>query len=348
MRKLRLLHRQPVYGMPSPAPQWTPRSPRTPGTSRSSANRVHITLLDGTIQFAQPVNGVVFAAVFHGNGRVQADPPDPAEARQLRLFTKQDKLDMTFSDATFSFTDGFYEDVAKQVKWASSAGAGDDLYAKRQKEREDLGAEYLPRLFKSVLSGDRKRTAYFLADLKAKDKGWIEVRDDAMQLEEIRVGRWGDGGAVKIPDIWMNFPADGRSPRHAYDDPSARQDFLIPSYKINTAVAENAEMNATAQVSVQPRYSGETILLFSLDSNLRVSAVKDGKGRNLEFFQPAERKDRYQSYGDYVAAVLATPTASSQVEPITFVYGGKRVVRKVGDGNYFCQSFGWYPLRLPR
>lgn len=121
------------------------------------------------------------------------------------------------------------------------------------------------------------------------------------------------------------------------------QDFLILSYKINTAVADNAEMNATAQVSVLPRYSGETVLLFSLDSNLRVSAVKDGKGRNLEFFQPAERKDRYQSYGDYVAAVLTTPTTSSQVEPITFVYGGKRVVRKVGDGNYFCQSFGWYP-----
>jgi len=325
------------------SPAMDPAKSAHTGNVEIIRDRVHITLLDGTIQFAQPVNGVVFAAVFHGNGRVQADPPDPAEARQLRLFTKQDKLDMTFSDATFSFTDGFYEDVAKQVKWASSAGAGDDLYAKRQKEREDLGAEYLPRLFKSVLSGDRKRTAYFLADLKAKDKGWIEVRDDAMQLEEIRVGRWGDGGAVKIPDIWMNFPADGRSPRHAYDDPSARQDFLIPSYKINTAVAENAEMNATAQVSVQPRYSGETILLFSLDSNLRVSAVKDGKGRNLEFFQPAERKDRYQSYGDYVAAVLATPTASSQVEPITFVYGGKRVVRKVGDGNYFCQSFGWYP-----
>jgi len=28
------------------------------------------------------------------------------EAQQLRLFTKQDKLHMTFSEATFSFTDG--------------------------------------------------------------------------------------------------------------------------------------------------------------------------------------------------------------------------------------------------
>src|SRR5713101_831399 len=290
-------------------------------------DRIHITLTDGTIQFTQPINSVVFGAVFHGSGRVQLEPPNPIEAQQLKLFTKQEKLDMTFTEATFSFTDGLLDEVAKQVKWQASGPSSDDLYAKRQQEREDLGAEYLPRLFKSVMSGDRKRTAYFLADLKTKDKGWIEVRDDAMQLEEIRVGRWGDGGAVKIPDIWMNFPADGRNPRHVYDDPSARQDFLIPSYKINTAVADNAEMNATAQVSVQPRYSGENVLLFALDSNLRVNAVKDGQGRNLEFFQARERKDRYQSYGDYLAVVLASPTQAAQQEQFTFQYGGKRVVR---------------------
>jgi hypothetical protein len=57
--------------------------------------RIHITLLDGTIQLAQPANGVVFGALFHGNGQVQVDPPNPIEAQQLRLFTKQDKLNMS-------------------------------------------------------------------------------------------------------------------------------------------------------------------------------------------------------------------------------------------------------------
>src|SRR5690349_21173884 len=71
---------------------------------------VHITLTDGTIQFASPVNGVVFGAVFHGNGRLEAVPPNPIEAHQLFLFTKQDKLNMAFSDATFSFTDGFADE----------------------------------------------------------------------------------------------------------------------------------------------------------------------------------------------------------------------------------------------
>jgi len=34
-------------------------------------DRVHITLVEGTIQFAQPVNGVTFGAAFHGKGRVR-------------------------------------------------------------------------------------------------------------------------------------------------------------------------------------------------------------------------------------------------------------------------------------
>jgi hypothetical protein len=304
---------------------------------------VHITLTDGTIQLTNPVNGVVFGAVFHGNGRLEAVPPNPIEARQLLLFTKQEKLNMAFTDATFSFTDNLAEEIAKQVKWQANGSASDDLYANRQKDREDMGAEYLPRLFKSVMSPDRQRTAYFLADLKTKEKGWVEVRCDAMQPEEVRIGRWADVGPFKISDVWMNFSAGGRDFRHAYDDPAARQDFLIPAYQITTNLADNAELTATAKATVRPRYSGEHVLLFALDSNLRVSSVKDAQGRAIEFFQPRERKERSQSYGDYVAVALKEPTQADRNEVLEFQYGGKHVVVKVGGGNYFCHSFGWYP-----
>jgi hypothetical protein len=306
-------------------------------------DRVRITLIDGTIQFTQAANDVVFGAVFHGQGRLQADPPNPIEAQQLRLFTKQDKLDMPFSEATFSFTDSLLGEVSKQVKWQPSGPPSDTLYVNRQKEREDLGAEYLPRLFKGVMSPDKQRTAYFLADLKTADKGWVEVRDDAMQPEEIRVGRWVSEAVSKRMDIWMNFPAGGRDFRHAYDDPAAREDFLIPAYRMNVTLADNADVTATTHSTVHPRYSGERVLLFELDANLRLSGVKDQQGRALEYFQAKERKDRHQSFGDYVVVVLPEPTQAEHDQVVEFQYGGKRVVVKVGGGNYFCQSFGWYP-----
>src|SRR5208282_5146693 len=95
---------------------------------------------------------------------------------------------------------------------------------------------------------------------------------------------------------------------------------------------------------VQPRFSGEKVLLFELDSNLRLSSVKDAQGGTLDFIQARESKDRIQSYGEYVAVVLREPAQAGRTEVLDFRYGEKRAVRKVGDGNYFCESFGWYPV----
>jgi hypothetical protein len=308
-------------------------------------DRVHITLSDGTIQFAQPANGVVFGAVFRGNGRVKADPPNGIEGQQLRLFTRQDKLDMTFTDATFSFTDGLFEEVSKQVKWQASGGASEELFAKRQKEREALGESAVPRLLQGILSTDHTRTAYFLADLKTADKGWIEVHDDALEPEDIGVGRWADVGAVKILDQWMSFPAGGKTSADAWADPQAKEDFAIHSYKIVASVTSGAELHATATVQLEPRLAGQSVLLFNLDSNLRVESIKDGHGNALSYYQAKETKDRFQSYGDYVAVILPQPLAPGTPETIEFVYGGKRAIRKAGNGNYFCESSGWYPAR---
>jgi len=129
---------------------------------------IHITLVNGSIEFTKPLNGVAFGAVFHGQGKVKVDPPNPVEAQQLRLFTKQDKLEMNFSEATFNSTDGLIDQVAKQVKWKESGPPADDLYNQRQIAREDLGLAVLPRLLQGVLSTDHKRTAFFFADLNLR------------------------------------------------------------------------------------------------------------------------------------------------------------------------------------
>jgi peptidase M1-like protein len=320
-----------------------------PGRSAHAENvdivrdQIHINLTDGTIQFTQPVNGVVFGAVFHGKGRLHAIPPNPQEAQQLRLFTKQDRLSVEFTDATFSFTDGVLDEVGRQVKWQASGPASGDLYAKRQKEREDLGESSIPRLLQSILSADRARTAYFLADLKT-DKGWVQVHDDALDAEEMAVGRWVDVGPFKIFDTWMSFPA-GRTSAEAWKDPQAKEDFVIRSYKIDAAVTSGAELNATAHLDLEPRLAGQSVLIFNLDANLRLESIKDSSNNALAFYQSRETKDRNQSYGDYVAVILARPLAVGTPLSLEFRYGGKRAIRKAGTGNYFCESSGWYPER---
>jgi hypothetical protein len=308
-------------------------------------DRIHITLESGTLHFTQPINGIVTGAVFHGAGKIQVSPPNQYESQQLELFIKQDGLNVKFEDAVFSFTDKTFDEVSAKAQWGGSAGS-DDLYAARMQQNEDLGAAFLPRLFKSVMGANRAKSALFLADVKTSEHGWIEAMYDASEPEEIRVGRWVDVGPVKNFDIWLSFPAHDVSASAAFDVPLAKADYIIQAYDMDVAVTNSSDLSATAKVKIETRWPGERVLLFGLDSNLRVDKVSEAEGAPLFFVQARIQKDRNQSYGDYIAVVLPAPTQAAQTPTITIHYAGKRAITQVGPGNYFAESFGWYPSRI--
>jgi hypothetical protein len=308
-------------------------------------DRIHITLTDGTLAFTQPTGSIVFGAAFKGRGKIEIAPPNVLEEGQLELFTKEKSLDLDFTEATFSFTDDTFAEVAKQVKWTSSTDNSlANLYQTRQRAREDLAAEIVPRIFEGVYSADRKRTAYFVADLKTNNMGWVLARYDALEPEEISVGRYiSRGSPAELFDTWMSFPAGNVSPFQVNSNPLAKEVFLVHDYRIDATVTGGADLSATTKVNLQYQSSGEEALLFVLSANLRVSSVKDGQGNTLSFFQPQDPRDRFPTYGEYVAVALPQATQAGQNATFTFQYEGKHLIQKVGTGNYFCPSYGWYP-----
>jgi Peptidase family M1 domain len=308
-------------------------------------DRIRITLDSGTLHFTQPVNGIVFGAVFSGAGHIRVSAPNQYESQQLELFIKQDGLNATFDEAAFSFTDKSFDEISAKVQWGGSS-PNDGLYATRMQQNEDLGAAFLPRLFKSVMGTDRTKSALFLADVRTAEHGWLEALYDASEPEEINVGRWVDVGSVKHFDIWTSFPAHDVSATDAFNVPFAKADYVIKSYDMDLAVTNSSELTATDKVEIETRWPGERVLLLGLDSNLRVDKVSESDGPPLFFVEAHETKDRNQSYGDYVAVVLPAPTEPGQTRTLTIHYAGKRVIRQVGPGNYFAQSFGWYPSRI--
>jgi hypothetical protein len=309
-------------------------------------DRIKIVFDLGTLHFTQPVNGIVFGAVFSGQGHLQMSPPNPQEAQQLQLFTKQSELNLTFSEAAFTFTDKTFDEIAAKVQWGSAKATNDDLLASRILAGEDSDAEFLPRLFKSVMGSDRSKSALFLADVKTDDRGWVQAEYDASEPEEVSIGRWASLGVGKYFDVWMSFPSNGRSSSDAFDVPFAKADYVIRSYDMDVRVTSSAELSATSKTKIETQWSGERVLLFGLDSNLRVEKVSDEKGTAIPFIQARERKDRNQSYGDYFAVILPEPTQARQTMVLTIQYSGKRAIQSAGAGVYFPESYGWYPARL--
>ncbi|HWQ03437.1 MAG TPA: M1 family aminopeptidase [Candidatus Nitrosotenuis sp.] len=310
-------------------------------------DRIRIELQQGKLQFARPAEGAVFAAAFRGTGQLQVEPPDARERQQLRLHANTDTLSMNFTDAVFSFTDKTFDEVAQQVKWEDRASDQTfaRLYQDRFDFRENYGGELLPRLVKGLLSENKKETEFFLAEVKTREKDWVIATLDALNPEEILVGRWLKYGAGTTLDEWMSFPRGGRTSAQAWHDPIAREDVVIENYRIDATVTAGAELKANVVLQAKPKWSGERVLNFVLDSNLRVTSVKDSAGRELPFAQPQEQKDRLQAYGTYVSVFLPQALAADSPITLKFEYGGKRVIEKLGAGVYFCQSFGWYPAR---
>ncbi len=307
-------------------------------------DRIRVTLHEGALQLARPAGDLVFAAAFQGRGQIDVAPPTEGERHHLRLFVGKDALALEFSEAVFLFSDGTAEELGKQTQFAASHRALPPRAIQERLEAvENAGAELLPRLFKSALSGDRRRTALFHAMVKTRDKGWIAAGVDALEAEEVGVGRWVGIERGEVFDSWLSFPARDASAADNWRDPHARDDFRIRGYQIDAAVAENAEMRATARVKLDYLAGGERALLFELDSNLRVSAVRLGSTA-LPYFQPRDPRDD-PSHGDYIAVVLPEATVAGRQAELEFEYAGRRVVRKVGAGSFFCQSGGWYPTR---
>jgi hypothetical protein len=309
-------------------------------------DRIRIVLDSGTLHFTQPVNGIVFGAVFSGTGRLQMGPPNAIEAQQLQLFTKEGELNQQFSEAVFVFTDKTFDEIAAKVQWGGAKATNDDLLGSRIQAGEDMGGEFLPRLFKSVMGADRSKSALFLADVKTDQFGWVDALYEADRPEEVSLGRWADFGVFKFFDVWMSFPAGGRSSSEAFNIPQAQADYQIRAYDMDVRVTSTPDLTATAKMKMESEWAGERVLLFGLDSNLRVEKISNEKGASLIFIQAREQKDRIQSYGTYVAVILPEPSQSKQGMILTIQYSGKRAILSAGPGVFFPESYGWYPARM--
>ncbi|MGD0841686.1 MAG: M1 family aminopeptidase [Candidatus Acidiferrales bacterium] len=301
-------------------------------------DRIRITLIEGTIEFTAPVNGKPFGAIFRGKGLVEIAPPNFMEHQQLHEFTGQDTLSMPFTEGVLWFTDKTYDEIAGQVRWKTSDAAGDNLFAERSKRDGSPRA----RLFKGILSLDHERTALFEADLHTEAKGWIQVADDALEPEEISAGRWVNPYGYWQFETWLSFPAGNRTAEAAFRFPLAKADFHVASYEIDATVTDRAELEATTRIHLEMLAAGEQVLSFTLNPHLRVDRVTDGAGRSLAFFQPRDPGINGKIFDEFLEVAL--PAATS-FDPVTleFHYAGKRVVHDMGGGNFFCESFGWYP-----
>src|SRR4051812_32620768 len=63
----------------------------------------------GDFYFAEPVDGVVYGAVFLGRGRIRSEASNISEKESIKRFLNQDVVESTFTNAVFRFTDDTHQ-----------------------------------------------------------------------------------------------------------------------------------------------------------------------------------------------------------------------------------------------
>jgi hypothetical protein len=349
----------------STATVWT-RLQKPPFDSKKSAfaeditltrDRLRITFVQGTIQFAKPLRGRYFAAAFKGRGWLRVTPPNPIEARQLKYLGGSSPLKIAFTQAVVSFTDNTYSEVSGQVRWVTAEGHSlGRLYRSRQRKREQDDAGVLPRLFQAFLSTNPARNNFFYAELKTH-KGWVIARYDSARIEEVYVGRWYQGNYHQYGtyddwkrETWTSFPSGNQNPLLVDEHPRAKLVYGIPQTRIDATVTTGAKLTADAELRLRLRQSGERVLLFRLDANLRLSSVRDEAGRKLTFFQPPRHAFFGQTHGDYVAVALPEATRAGRTMTLDFRYSGGRSLDASpslwGAPVFVRGDFDWYPRSM--
>jgi hypothetical protein len=272
-------------------------------------------LHSGTVCFVAPVQGKVTGAVFVGDGNFVLDPPLESERQSLKLLTKEDQFNESFSHAVLRFTDATYDDIKKGGSPASGGcDAGplkDSQDATRHKIKSNLDARIL-----AFIHGKR----YNDKEIYEIDPDWGSAQVNFWTYDENKRGGW---ASFNLTDKHQRGSV-GRLMR-------------IEHQQLDVTFEKNGSLAGKAATDMVARRNGVRVVSFDLFRPLRVQNVTTN-GQPLSFIQEDKNDD-----GNFYV-ILPAPLSAGGKVTITTTYGGKEAVSNEGGGNYFpVARNNWYP-----
>jgi hypothetical protein len=318
------------------------------------------TFLDGRITFAAPIAGKVVAAKFEGEGKFELTAPSPLDKNQLARFAKGDKLEDTFREAVFFFTDDTYAELSKLVKIKPAPASAQSPFISSQKQYQEhfnawwdnVGKRYpnMRNMAARMLADltEESSKGFFLADFKGKKSGdlvfHISWNRDAMLFpgqakgDEVLLVHVNPGS---YSEWWSGFHLSSEYAKSKHPD---HRDLLAHSTSntIDLQVADDNRISATAQmeyVVAEPT----RVLSLNLNGILRISAVQDESGNKLNFIQEARDLDS----DPWV--ILNKPANPGETYELKITYkedstNESRMIHEPGSGLFLVRADpSWFP-----
>jgi hypothetical protein len=319
-------------------------------------------LVEGVLIPAAPVGGRTLEILFSGRASFEIEPPDEVEAQQLELFTDRERLDVDVTDAVLLI--GNEAIVNELLEGKPQADLGADAVERAETsfgewvegaERRGFGGE--GALFKAAL-GDEPAQRSFLAWVRSEEMDDFYYRLDPFLVEQVELGQFvaaeldeidqhqiekfirksrreGRYSQLRLAELgdWNTWISAAQRDASGEAQPGS-EGFEPEHYVLEVELAKGeTDIDGRTRIDLLCGSDGRRVVTLELFSDLEVRSVRDGDGRDLEWFRDDE----------YVHVALAETIGAGKRFSLDVEYGGV-ILDELDKGIYRMRdTVSWYP-----
>lgn len=313
-------------------------------------------LKSGTVTFTAPVLGKRTMALFSGEGEFTLKPQLKLEADYMKRTLDADGVQESFRKLAIAFTDASYDEIKAAGKpTVLDPKAGDVLHDVQRRLRHRI--ENSRSMMEAMLSGEDMENieAEILADLLNPQRlGSFRAYIFGQKNGDLRFFVLPLGAMSTLPSpeevALLNLDPNGERDGMWYlahnmteftgknTGPHVNMRTIKPlHYEIETAIARNDHLTATAKLRFQAIHEGDRVIKFGLLPSLRVDTVTFN-GKEIPFIQEGRKQD-----GSFYV-IMPAPMSAKQEYQLTMEYEGNKVLSNEGGGNFAVGArTSWYP-----
>jgi len=241
-------------------------------------DRLKLTL-SGDFYFAEPVEGVVYGAVFLGRGQLHTEPWNIAERESIKRFLSQDTVEATFTKAVFRFTDDTFDKIGRQAAAGGAVVAPEAQTLAANLDQHlirETGMNISSRLLLSIVN--QEKPGVFYAEFDGGNRGRFSALLDHQARVPSSVFRI-DGGEKGLlfkyqglqfgNDVWTAF-YDAEDFKRASASYSDAFDLVeIPTYRLDVDLRDPGNwLRMEPKMSLVTRADNVQILPMRLNEGL--------------------------------------------------------------------------------
>jgi len=301
-----------------------------------------LNLKTGTVTFLTPIENRRMLAVFRGEGTFTLTPVVPIERDYLMKLAGQDKPVVEFQRLLIAFSDSTYDEIKNTGKSApldsNTAQILSDMRKALRKKpdgNDNIEAELLMDFYNP--SRDPSFVAYMSGKGADDLRFFLKPSGALSELPPEEVAVLLEDGNDKSGIWYLSHRASEWNAGKA-SSTEEKSPIDVEHYTIDSSIAANANLSATATARFTALLGGERVLRFDLEPLLRVTKVTYDGDRAVPFIQEKKEEDA----GLYV--ILPEGLAKGSRHTLAFEYAGDQVIVKAGAGNFNVGArTSWYP-----